>query len=68
MLSIMGALGIGYLLSLLGLDELFDYLLGFTSEQYYLVWFGIGCVMFVSNVVERTKVKHTGRREYDGKL
>jgi hypothetical protein len=47
MLHILMGLFLGWIFSLIGLDDLFDSLLGFTSEQYYLTWFIIGFVVWI---------------------
>lgn len=52
MLSILVALLFGWLLSLVGLDALFHNALGFTTQQYYLVWFLLGAISWLINAVK----------------
>ncbi|WP_156397013.1 hypothetical protein [Paenibacillus sp. Soil724D2] len=53
MLNILFALLAGFLLGLVGLDTLFDNALGFTTQQYYLVWFLLGAAVWLVNLIKK---------------
>jgi hypothetical protein len=57
MLSILAALLIGWLWSLIGLDTVLNHLVGFTSQQYYLVWFAMGFVIWMYRLFGRPNNK-----------
>jgi hypothetical protein len=50
MLSILSALFVGWLLHFVHLNDLFHNLLGFNRTEYYMVFFGLGCVSVIKNM------------------
>lgn len=53
MITALLSLFVGWLFSLVGLDDLLYYLMGITTKQYYLIWFITGGVIWLENLFKR---------------
>lgn len=53
MLMALVSLFIGWLLGLIGLDTLLNNMVGLTQQNYYVVWFVMGLIIWLVNLIKK---------------